>query len=401
MVFKQFKPTVLSVPKWKNKSCFNLLPAFLDSASFQQNRHKIFQRKLDKLPNIRVSLHAKKSVFSPFHGTSNVSKDRARLKSTAVPTLNRTVRKKAVFKESIPLSRNSFFSPQIGNRVAERAAFSAAALYRAIREKQLTYFYQPQWDIQTAQLSGVEALLRWQHPQKGLLLPMIFIEQLEQAPFYLDLTAALLRQLRTDMQRLMSAPFWGNTEIQKEKRSLFTAAINLSTGQLGNPSFIRRLLACQSLCQSGGVILECEITERVNIRALPRFFSKLRRLQEAGIHLALDDFGMGFHDEALLTELPIPFKIKIPAHVVHNLVNQASARSQTGRLIEKAHNLGHTVTAEGIETAEQMALLKKMGCDGGQGFWACPPLPVYDLINTFPRLASFLKTSVLLSSFDP
>ena len=220
-------------------------------------------------------------------------------------------------------------------------------------------FYQPQLDIVTGQISGFEALARWNHPARGWIPPGEFISAAEE----LGLIERLGAQMLTLACR--SAASWPKP---------LPVAVNVSSLQLRNRGFVSTVF--QSLARAGLPTdrLELEITESVLLDDDPNVLDGLNQLRALGVRLSLDDFGTGYASLSYLRRLPLN-KVKIDQSFVHDLATNSGARAIVSAVSHLARDLGMTVTAEGVETQEQLDILSIVGCTHAQGYLIGRPDP--------------------------
>lgn len=239
-------------------------------------------------------------------------------------------------------------------------------LRRALALNQLEVFYQPKLNLSTEALGGVEALVRWRHPQRGLIGPSAFIELAEETGL---ITAIGEFVLRTACRQAR--------EWQRHGLGDLRVSVNLSGQQLryGNlVSLIRQVLAESGLAPT---LLELELTESQwldNVSAIHATFAQLRQL---GVKLAIDDFGTGYSALSYLKRLPVDF-VKLDQAFVRELEDSSADATITQAVITMAHGLGLKVTAEGVETAGQLRVLKGQGCDEVQGYLIGRPVPAVE-----------------------
>ena len=235
-------------------------------------------------------------------------------------------------------------------------------LRKAIERRQFELYYQPKIDGRTGQISGVEALVRWNHPDRGLVGPLAFIGLAERFGLIVRLGDWIL----DEACRQMAA--WRGDGLQMR------VAVTLSVLQLREAGFAERV---QDILQRHGVPasqLLCEITESVameDIKATQRTFDGLQRI---GVYLAIDDFGTGYSSLSHLRQLPAR-QLKIDRSFVQELETKEDARAVVEAVVRLAHALSLTVVAEGVETEGQRDILLGMGCDELQGFFYARPMP--------------------------
>jgi EAL domain-containing protein (putative c-di-GMP-specific phosphodiesterase class I) len=238
----------------------------------------------------------------------------------------------------------------------------------ALEQGQLSLNYQPMYDLQTGKLVKFETLLRWKHPEKGFISPAEFIPLAEESGQIVTLGAWVLEEACHQAQSWLKLG------------QHYKVSVNISLLQFSHPNFVVAVLNAVKESGLSGNYLELEITESV-VMSQPTEVNKiLLRLKEAGIQLAIDDFGTGYSSLAYLRDLPID-TVKIDQSFVKKLenLNEPFSRALIETIIGLAKHLDLQVVAEGIETAEQCALLKQMGCHIGQGYYFAKPIPPQDL----------------------
>ncbi|MFC1680899.1 EAL domain-containing protein, partial [Pseudomonadota bacterium] len=235
-------------------------------------------------------------------------------------------------------------------------------LREAIENDQITLYYQPKIDLRTKTVNGAEALLRWIHPKDGAISPDPIIELGEQTGLIKHLTA---RVINTAMRQVA---FWGSEGI------VLPVGVNLSVWNVQDPDL--PWLVEDQITKWGiqPEQLEFEITESAMMADTMKAHTVLKRFNELGIKIAVDDFGVGFSSLAYLKRLPVQV-LKIDKSFIQNICSDESDQSIVRSTIEMAHNLGLKVVAEGVETNETLNLLCELGCDIAQGFLFSKPLP--------------------------
>ncbi len=235
-------------------------------------------------------------------------------------------------------------------------------LHTALDEDQLTLHYQPKLDLATDEVHDVEALVRWDHPTRGLLFPDSFLGLVEDAGLMRQLTQVVLEK------SLDQAAVW-----QAEHREI-TVAVNLSASSLvdtGLPEQIAGLLAARGLPPTA---LQVEITEEFLMADRDRTREILERLRAGGIQIAVDDFGTGYSSLAYLRELPID-ELKLDRSFVFPMADDARAAALVFSTISLAHSLGLRMVAEGVENPAALRELAGHGCDQAQGYYISRGLP--------------------------
>ncbi len=243
-----------------------------------------------------------------------------------------------------------FFQPGMDTQLQRRRSMERD-LRRALAEKQFTLHYQPQFDLGTRRLTGVEALLRWQHPEQGMIVPDTFISLCEETGLILAVGEWVLRAA------CAQAVQWRGVRL----------AVNLSPMQLQWAGFVG--LVEQVLRNTGFSpdLLELEITEGMLLQDTAQTLKALGDLRRLGVGVVLDDFGTGYSSLSYLRRFPFD-KLKIDLGFVADVVEDAGTRAIVRAVTTLGQSLGMRVNAEGIETPEQLACLRALGCDEGQGF---------------------------------
>ncbi len=242
-------------------------------------------------------------------------------------------------------------------------------LRRAQSNGELFVQYQPRFDIDGQRILGAEALLRWQHPEQGLIPPLTFITLAEESGMILELGPWALQQACTEAM-----------EWNRQSPYPIPVSVNLSPRQLRDPELIPDI--CDALRISGlqPELLELEITESVMIDDINRILGTLYELRDIGISLSIDDFGTSYSSLAYLKKLPVS-TVKINRSFVSDIPGNSDDESLIEAIITMAQSLRFKVVAEGVETRAQQAILKKLGCDELQGFLLARPGSCAELIE--------------------
>jgi EAL domain-containing protein (putative c-di-GMP-specific phosphodiesterase class I) len=242
----------------------------------------------------------------------------------------------------------------------------ASELRRALDERELILHYQPKADLSDGRIVGVEALVRWQHPEHGLLSPDQFVPLAEATGLIRELT------LRVLDEALRQQRAWRDVGID------IRVAVNLSARDLYDltlPATTARLLATHDVPPTA---LELEITESVIVADPMRARAILSRLSEMGVVLAIDDYGTGYSSLGYLKRLPID-EMKIDRSFVMQMADDRNDAAIVRSTVELGRNLGLRVVAEGVETAAAWAHLKALGCDFAQGYYLSKPVPAGEI----------------------
>ena len=236
----------------------------------------------------------------------------------------------------------------------------------AIDEEQLRLFLQPKFTLGSGAACGAEALIRWQHPQRGLLGPGQFIPFAERTGFIRELTGWMIEKSAQRCSALRA-------------RGLdLKVAVNLSTKDLMDLRLAERLEQTLSRTHLDPSALSLEITESAIMDDPQRALATLRRLDAMGVTLSIDDFGTGYSSLAYLKKLPL-HELKIDRSFVMGMETDRADLKIVRSTVDLAHNLGYQVVAEGVETAQTWAILREMKCDMAQGFFIAKPMPEGDI----------------------
>ncbi len=239
-------------------------------------------------------------------------------------------------------------------------------LRTALSADQFVLHYQPKVDLATGQVHSVEALVRWNHPVRGLLFPDAFLAQVEAAGLMPALTRTVLGQA------LDQAAAWDRAGTP------LTVAVNLSAGSLSNPELPAEITAMLAARGVRPGALQLEITEQFLMSDREVAQGILTRLRESGVTIAVDDFGTGYNSLSYLRELPID-ELKIDRSFVIPMTQDARTAALVSSTITLAHSLGLSIVAEGVETEGTYAELTRMGCDHAQGYFMSRPIPASEL----------------------
>jgi len=264
-----------------------------------------------------------------------------------------------------PTQRIALFDPLSSRHARERLDVEAE-LWTALERDELTVHYQPILDLRTLRVVGFEALARWQHPSRGLVLPVDFIALAEESELIIAIGRVILEKACWQAQRWRTR--WPDEDL--------VMSVNLSPRQFADPDLatgIRRVLRSTGLEPSA---LELEITESSVMDRSETSLGVLQQLRSLGVRIVLDDFGTGYSSLAYLRQLPLD-TIKVDRSFVTDLDVRDPNVGIIRAVVSLAHGLGITVVAEGIETDEQARRLRELGCDMGQGYaWAHPAEPI-------------------------
>jgi diguanylate cyclase (GGDEF)-like protein len=269
-----------------------------------------------------------------------------------------------------------FFEPDMHARVQARRALELD-LRKALPEGQLELYYQPLVDLDAKTVAGFEALLRWRHPERGMIPPAEFIPLAEDIGLVNQIGAWVLRKACAE------AAAWP---------APLKVAVNLSPLQFRNHALaldVVAALGASELCPSR---LELEITEAVLIEDIDETLSVLTELRRLGVRIAMDDFGTGYSSLSYLRKFPFD-KIKIDRSFIQDIAERADTLAIVRAVTDLAATLGMATTAEGVETVEQLAYLRAEGCTEAQGYLFSPPRPASEVPAMIARIESSLKAA--------
>jgi diguanylate cyclase (GGDEF)-like protein len=256
------------------------------------------------------------------------------------------------------------FDASMGAQAAERLDLEAD-LRRALERQELCLYYQPEVDLASGQIVGMEALVRWQHPTRGLISPTRFIPLAEETGLIVPIGRWVRETACRQLQR-WQARF-------PDRRVVMS--VNVSARELAEPALADEVL---TVLRATGVEprhLRLEITETAVMQREEAAIAAMRALRAAGVHLALDDFGTGYCSLAYLQRFA-PNTLKVDQAFVRGLVHDPRTAAIVQAVVRLAHALDIDVTAEGVETVEHRHRVRQLGCDWGQGYLFAKPLPV-------------------------
>ena len=272
--------------------------------------------------------------------------------------------------------RNSyqFFTAEIDERSRARARLSSE-LRRALERAEFRLFYQPKIDLRNGSTCGAEALLRWQHPDRGLIPPAQFIPVLEETGLIVPVGEWVVKRACEDVKA------WSTKRLQA-----IPVAVNVSARQFRQPDFDVRI---RSIIDAAGVdpsLIELEITESQLMHDPQHAIRMLGNLRAAGMSIAIDDFGTGYSSLAYLTRFPLA-ALKIDRSFVKDVLSDQADATIVRTIVDMAKQLGLKVVGEGVETTEQAAFLRELGCEQAQGYLFAKPMPAEDLVGFFANAA--------------
>ena len=268
-----------------------------------------------------------------------------------------------------------FYTNSMSATTFERLSMENA-LRRALERKEFQLYYQPKIELETNRAIGLEALLRWNHPDMGMVSPLDFIPLAEESGLIVPIGEWVLRTACEQMR------YWQNSGMEPLR-----VAVNLSACQLRQAmltQLVRRILDETGIAPRW---LELELTESVIMDDIQNSSVVLRELKNMGVHISMDDFGTGYSSLSLLKRLPLD-TLKIDQSFVRDITTDPDDAAIVDAIISLAHNLRHRVIAEGVESQEQLDYLRSRRCDEVQGFLYSKPQPA-DLIA--PWISEFNK----------
>jgi two-component system CheB/CheR fusion protein len=260
-----------------------------------------------------------------------------------------------------------FFDAALKEQIIERTQIETA-LRSAIETNALMLHFQPKVDTRTMELRGVEALVRWEHPEKGMIPPIKFISIAEDSGLILPLGSTILRLA------IIQARAWF------DQGTPIPVAINISPIQFEQPGFVEEILGMMKLFQIDPSLIEIEITESMAMSDVSASKMRLEQLQKAGVSVAVDDFGTGYSNLSQLARLSFN-TFKIDKSIIDGIGETVASEAIVASTVQMARSLGYKVVAEGVETLTQAAFLTKIGCNQIQGYLIGRPMPAGELEN--------------------
>lgn len=267
-------------------------------------------------------------------------------------------------------SRHLFYTQKMTESVAQRTSMENR-LRHALENEEYMLHYQPKVNLSSGEISGVEALIRWNDPLAGLVAPGLFIPILEETGLIYDVGLWALHQSLRDHIH------WRAAGLQAVR-----IAVNVSPLQMRHPGFIAAIEQTVAMDSLAAQALELEITESMIMGNIAQAIASLHAIRALGISIAIDDFGTGFSSLGYLSKLPIN-TLKIDRMFVTEMATSPQGLSLVSTIISLAHSLDLKVVAEGVETEEQSRLLRLLKCDEMQGYFFSRPVPAAVLEEKF------------------
>lgn len=265
-----------------------------------------------------------------------------------------------------------FYLPTMRSHCSQTLTM-AARLRHALDKNELRLYYQPHIDLQTSQVVGAEALLRWHHPEWGVLSPNVFIPIAEETDLILDIGEWVLRTSCLQVKR------W-----QQTCGRPLQMLVNLSPRQLIQPALppmLHDILSGNAL-EPNSLVLE--LTESTLMQDPDLALKVMHQIKATGIRLSIDDFGTGYSSLSYLQRFPLDI-LKIDRGFIHEINRQPTNAAITTAIIQMGHKLGLSLIGEGVETLAERKFLLDHQCDGIQGYLISPPLPAAELLKYFPE----------------
>jgi diguanylate cyclase (GGDEF)-like protein len=284
----------------------------------------------------------------------------------------------------------SFFEEKMHEFVSQRVEMHAE-LQRAVQQGEFVVYYQPTLELATSKMTGVEALVRWNHPTRGVVSPAEFIPLAEETGLIVPIGRWILAEACRQVQ------VWNH--LARANQAL-TLHVNMSARQLQSATLTAEIAAIleQSGFDPGHLVLE--ITEGVLVHDPEAAIAKLNEIKTLGVRLAIDDFGTGYSSLSYLQRFPIDI-LKIDKSFVDHVTDGGHASALARAIVKLGPTLGLEVVAEGIETAEQADELRALQCDQGQGYYFSRPLPADDLASVLAARTASAGDPVLTAPVAP
>ena len=278
----------------------------------------------------------------------------------------------------------AFYDDSMHERVAQRLAVETG-LYRALERQELRLFHQPMLDIESGEVIGFEALMRWQRDDGAIVSPAEFIPIAEDTGMIVPIGTWALHEALGQLRRWIDEGICPATA---------TMSVNVSPRQLAEDDFPSLVDEALHRAGMGPQALWLEITESVMITEPEVALQSLQRLTDLGVRIALDDFGTGYSSLSLLQRFPLQ-RIKIDRAFVHGVADRASDRSLVRTIVAMGTSLGLDLVAEGVETVQQLQVLRDLGCHKAQGYLISHPVPADAMRSTVAALERLGRSPVL------
>ncbi len=267
-----------------------------------------------------------------------------------------------------------FFDKAVDNLLSRHYRLEPQ-LRRGLRQNEFVNYYQPKIDLATGAIAGVEALIRWIHPDRGLVSPIEFVPALELTGLIAEAGGQVIQRAISDWWK------WRAAGLDAPR-----IAVNVAAEQLRGNNFVAGLQAALAAVDGNPAALSIEVTESILITNMERAIDILSEVRSLGIPVAIDDFGTGYSSLAYLVTLPID-ELKVDRAFIRKITTDPAYRGIVDTCITLAHSLKLKVVAEGVETEEQAQALRELHCDQAQGFLYSKPVPADELARMLPPLA--------------
>lgn len=242
-------------------------------------------------------------------------------------------------------------------------------LRKAIEHRDFELYYQPKVDLKSSKIIGVEALARWNNDKLGFVSPGEFIPYAEDTGLIIPMSEIIFEKACEGHQQLINAGF-----------SKISIAVNISSIHFQQQNFLETMQAILEKTNISAQNFEIEMTERTVMNSSTETISKLVRLKQLGFKLSLDDFGTGYSSLSYLVRFPLDI-LKIDRSFIQHISSLDDKQAVVDAIIQMSHRLNMQVVAEGVESEQQVKLLRKMNCDMIQGFYYSKPLPMHELLD--------------------
>lgn len=263
----------------------------------------------------------------------------------------------------------ALYRPQLQEQAFERLQVEAR-LHQAVRSRHLEVHFQPQVRIDNGRMMSCEALVRWNDPEIGPVSPAKFIPIAEETGLIIEIGDFVLDRVCRQIYQ------WDRSD---NAPTLDRIAVNISPAQFRQPNFVDMVKAPIERWNIDPVRIELELTEGILIEQVDSAINKMNALREIGVRFAIDDFGTGYSSLAYLNKLPLDI-LKIDQSFVRNMLEDNNSKAIVASIVTMSHLLGYELVAEGVETEEQLAYLRELGCSIYQGYLFSKPVPASGMV---------------------
>lgn len=264
--------------------------------------------------------------------------------------------------------------------IIDRQKDITLAMEHALYNNEFLVYFQPKFDLRTNQLAGAEALVRWENPSRGFMMPNDFISLFEKNGFILKLDLYMFKQVGLIVRNIMNRYNLENHVSDDDFGTVFS--VNLSKFSLTDPFIVEKICEILHQCQVPSRLIEIELTESLVTDDLENLLKIMERFRSKGFTVSIDDFGSGYSSLNLLKDLPVQI-IKIDRAFLSQSSDTYRGQTIISSILHMAKLLGICTVAEGVENEEQIHLLRSMGCDIAQGYYYSKPLPRDEFIDEF------------------